>query len=681
MPTDPKHIRALRQKAEKALLEAPEKPALMSGTDLQGLVHELSVHQIELEMQNEELRRSQEQLEESRTEYADLYDFAPVGYLTFDAKGLISRANLTACGLLGIERSLLLKKPFAIFIHPESRDLFHFHRQKVVEITTTQACQLVLKRKDGTFFDARLESVAVQFHGNALIRTVLTDITEHKRADQALRRQADLLELAHCAILVRDLESRITFWNARAEALYGWAKAEAIGNVTDTLLKTRFPVPFDEYMAALTKEGRWEGDLVHRTKAGRQITVLSRQALEKDAAGKPLAILEINLDITEARRMEAQLRQAHKMEALGTLAGGIAHDFNNILAAIIGFSEMARDKTPEGSPARLHMERVFGAGVRGRELVKRILAFSRQAEQQKHPLKIARVVKETLKLLRASLPSTIHIRTNLRSEAGFVLADPTQMQEVIMNLCTNGAYAMREKGGTLEIELSDHRVPPSNGSGGMKPGLYSKLVVRDSGAGIPADIVDRIFDPFFTTKEQAEGTGLGLSVVHGIVKQHDGHITVESEPGSGSTFTVYLPKITEQPEVKTVGEASIPTGRERILFIDDEGDLVEMGTEMLTDLGYFVTSKTGAREALALFRLDPSRFDLVITDQTMPEMTGTDLAKEILAIRGDMPIIMCTGFSYAVDADKAKAAGIKAFAMKPLTKGEIAKTIRKVLDG
>ncbi len=249
-----------------------------------------------------------------------------------------------------------------------------------------------------------------------------------------------------------------------------------------------------------------------------------------------------------------------------------------------------------------------------------------------------------------------------------------------MNLVTNAAHAMREKGGTLNVELGEHNAPLSNGSDGMKPGPYLRLVVRDSGAGIPAEVMDKIFDPFFTTKEQGEGTGLGLSVVHGIVEQHDGYITVESTPGQGSVFTVYFPKVAERPKVKTAGVEPIPTGTERILLIDDEEALAEIGHEMLADLGYRVESKTSSREALAIFRLDPLRFDLVITDQTMPAMTGVELAGEILALRADMPVIMCTGYSQLVDADKAKAAGIKAFAMKPLTKTEIARTVRKVLD-
>jgi PAS domain S-box-containing protein len=384
----------------------------------------------------------------------------------------------------------------------------------------------------------------------------------------------------------------------------------------------------------------------------------------------------------ERERAEALLRQAQKMEALGTLSGGIAHDFNNILAAIVGFSELALGRAAPGSQEKHHLQRIFEAGLRGRALIKQMLTFSRKTEQDKKPLQLSGIIEETMKLLGPSIPATISIRTDVRGESGLIFADPTQMEQVVMNLCTNAAFAMRERGGVLHVELSDVSVSASDGNPhGIKPGRYTRLTVRDTGAGMSPDITDKIFDPFFTTKQPGEGTGLGLSVVHGIVKQHDGYITVESTPGKGSTFAVYFPMIAGGRETDAAGDHEIPTGSERILFVDDEEPLVELGEEVLAELGYEVTSRMSSGEALELLKADPHRFDLVITDQTMPEMTGVELAREILALRADMPIIMCTGFSHAVDADKAGSAGIRAFAMKPLTKREIARTIRRVLDG
>ena len=339
------------------------------------------------------------------------------------------------------------------------------------------------------------------------------------------------------------MEGRITFWNHGAEEVYGWTKAEALGNVTHTFLHTQFPVPFDEHMAALLAKGHWEGELIHTTKDGRRITVQSRQALQRDESGRPIAIMEINLDITEERRVEGQLRQAQKMDALGTLTGGIAHDFNNILASIIGFAELVADHAPQGSRDARRLTRIMEASLRGRELVKQLLTFIRKTESEKKPVPLGSIVRETAKLVRATTPATISIRVDVLSESALILADATQIQQVLMNLCTNAIYAMREKGGNLDIELNDFAVSPSDvDPHGIEPGPYVKLSVHDTGIGMSAGIMEKIFDPFFTTKNFGEGTGLGLSVVHGIVKQHAGHITVESEPGKGSVFTVYFPQ-------------------------------------------------------------------------------------------------------------------------------------------
>jgi PAS domain S-box-containing protein len=648
-----------------------------------------------------ERKQAHEALRESEEHYRSLFDNMLNGFayckMIFDETGpkdfTYLNVNAAFVALTGL-KDVIGKNVSEVIpgIRQSDPELFEIYGR--VALTGTPERFETYVEALGMWF-----SISVYSPRKEYFVAVFDVITERKRAEEALqrsheelekrvlertealRRQADLLELAYNAIMVRDLSGKITFWNTRAEELYGFTRDEALGQVIYTLLQTRFPVPFEEHMAALTTQGRWEGELTHTTKDGRQLVILSRQALQRDESGRPVAILEINLDMTEQRRVEGQLRQAQKMEALGTMSGGIAHDFNNILAAIIGFTELLEGHTSKGSRDARHLARIMEAGIRGRELVRQMLAFSRKSEQEKKPLRMSSIVDETVKFFRATTPATINIRVKTVNESDLILGDPTQLQQVLMNLYTNASYAMREKGGNLDIELSDYSASQANDDpDGVKPGLYVKLSVSDAGTGMSGDVMTKIFDPFFTTKMFGEGSGLGLSVVHGIVSQHGGYITVESQPDKGSTFTIYLPSATGEPETAEVSDDETPTGSERILFVDDEEALVEMGEDILAELGYEVTSRMNSREALALLKSDPSRFDLVITDQTMPEMTGIELAKEILAIRANMPIIMCTGFSYVVDADKAMAAGIKAFAMKPLTKREIAKTIRKVLD-
>lgn len=407
-----------------------------------------------------------------------------------------------------------------------------------------------------------------------------------------------------------------------------------------------------------------------------------------DAGGSFLGIRTSGRDITavkqaeeERRNLEKQLFVAQKMEAIGALAGGIAHDFNNILSGIIGHAELAWHQTSEIKRSR-NIQQILNAAERARKLVQQILAFSRRVDQDKKPMDLRNVVKEALQLLRATIPTTIAMHRQLPDQPVTINADYTQMHQVIMNICTNAAHAMGEKGGILSVLLAAENVSAAEaGDVNLLPGNYVRLSISDTGQGIAPDIIDRIFDPFFTTKETGEGTGLGLSVVYGIVKNHDGSIRVKSEPGQGTTFDIYLPQLVEQEDVSETSPAeSVPRGHERILIVDDEKDLVYLMQRMLADLGYRVTACTDSREMLKIYQAAPESYDLIITDMTMPHLSGSELAQEIIKLRPTQSIILCTGYSSYIDAEKAKQLGIKRFLLKPVAGRELAFTVRKALD-
>jgi PAS domain S-box-containing protein len=386
-------------------------------------------------------------------------------------------------------------------------------------------------------------------------------------------------------------------------------------------------------------------------------------------------------DVSERKHLESQLQQSQKMEAIGTLAGGIAHDFNNILAAILGYTELAILDLPEDLNARQNLELSLKSAYRARDLVSQILAFSRQGETELKPVQIDPLISEALKMLRATLPASIEIHQLIEKDAGYINADPTQIHQVLLNLSTNASYAMRDEGGILDISLSsvDLDEDTSKLHSNLQTGPYLKLSVGDTGQGMDPKVVDRIFDPYFTTKEKGEGTGLGLAVVHGIVKSHGGVLSIQSQPKKGTTFHLFFPIIKGRTESQISAEEPLQNGRGRILFIDDEEVIADLGKKMLMKLGYEVEALTSSPEALALFQKQPDHFDLVMTDMTMPKMTGEKLAKEIMTIRPDIPIILCTGYSEQITEEKAKILGIKEFAMKPIRIHDIATTIRKVL--
>jgi signal transduction histidine kinase/ActR/RegA family two-component response regulator len=380
---------------------------------------------------------------------------------------------------------------------------------------------------------------------------------------------------------------------------------------------------------------------------------------------------------------EKQLQQVMKLQAIGTLAGGIAHDFNNILFPIVGYTELTMDDVPEGSQARQNLDEVLKAANRAKELVQQILTFSRQSSQERRPLKVQYLIKEATKLLRATIPSSIEIECNIDESCGPIKGDPTQIHQIIMNLCTNAYHALQETGGKLEVSLKEIYISyeQSLDRVGMKIGKHIELMVKDSGHGMEPQVIERIFEPYFTTKEQGKGTGLGLSVIHGIVKSHGGDITVSSRPGNGATFKVYLPIIDDiEEEIHVIEPLIAINGEERILLVDDEAQIIDIEQQILERLGYKVTPKTDSEEALEEFAAQPDRFDLVITDMTMPKMTGDQLARRMMDIKPQIPVILCTGFNEAISEEKALAMGIDKFVMKPIVKDELASTIRTVLD-
>ncbi|MDD3619558.1 MAG: PAS domain S-box protein [Desulfobulbaceae bacterium] len=633
-------------------------------------------------IRSQAMAREEKKQQRYEEQMVELMDFTPIGIIVYDIRGALLYAN-NAAREMWRQHSPARLEGMNIFdiIHPDYRG---FARQRFWEALRGHSSEpyvLRISLPGGEMRSMEIHTSSLDFSGQRCGVSVLQDVSRRLRIEEEQQRLATAMANTQDAIVITDRNGTIEYVNPAFSRITGYSREEAMGRNPRMLKSGRQDRPFYEHMWQTLLQGMvWEGRLINRRKDGSFYTERASISPVRDKSGEITHFVAVKRDISHEVELESHLHQAHKMEAIGTLAGGIAHDFNNILGAIIGYTELSLLQTPSGSPVREHLHHIRNSGKRAADLIQQILTFSRQSAQRgKIPVNIVPLLKETLKMLRASIPTTIDMRLEIAEPEGWISADPVQVQQVIMNLCTNAFHAMSDKGGTLTVGL---RRKAMTGGPGEAGGNFSclELQVADTGHGIDRAIMGRIFDPFFTTKEPGVGTGLGLSVVHGIIQDLGGTIGVDSDAG-GTTFTVTIPEtgrpaVEEQPR-----NGKPPHGSESILFVDDEEDIRKTYRMMLEQLGYRVTACETPLEALSLVGDSTRCFDLVISDQNMPRMTGTELLGEIRRRRPDLPVILCTGFSEQLTEETARRAGASQLLLKPIDYRVLAETIHRTLHG
>jgi PAS domain S-box-containing protein len=632
-----------------------------------------------------ETRRTERAVQEQEARLAGIIGSAMDGIITVDARQFITIFNPAAEAMFECRASDVLGTSLEQFLparfHAELAQ--HIHAFGETQVTRLRMGSMYGVRSTGEEFPIEASISKAEVHGEKLFTVILRDITDRERAEEELRQQAGLLDLA--PVFARDMKSNISLWTRGAERLYGYSKQEAIGRLSHDLLQTQFPAELRQIEKTLHSEGAWEGELGHRTRDGHQVFVHSQWVIHYDSQGRPAGILEVDGDLTELKRSQALRMRSQKLESLGTLAGGVAHDFNNILLAINGNARLAIDDLASDHPARQNLSEIAKAGARAADLIRRILSFSRPQEQNREPQAVQPVVEEALKLVRATLPASVQIESSFSPDLPPVALDSTQLHQVIVNLATNASHAIGDQPGIITVRLSSRIVTAGDriATPDLREGRYVCLSVSDNGAGMERATLDRIFDPFFTTKPVGKGTGLGLSVVHGIVSSHGGAVTAYSQPGKGTSFALFFPAADVSVIPPTAPPPVLAPARghlENILYVDDEEGLVMLGTLFLQRLGYQVTGHIDAAAALYDFNSRPNEFAAVVTDLSMPRMSGLDLVRELFKLRPELPIILTSGYIRPEDQRVADSLGIAQIILKPSTIDTLGHALSEILQ-